>query len=51
MPNMPTRPLLFGMCFTSQSIVSQASLLSSMSFGPFFAGLKGRTCMKVPSEP
>ena len=47
---MPTRPLLPGTFFTSQSIVSHASVLSSVSFVPL-AGLNGRMCTNVPSEP
>ena len=31
---MPTLPLLFGTCFTNQSIVSYVSVLSSVSLGP-----------------
>ena len=50
MPNMPTLPLLFGVFLTNQSMVSQASELSSVSLGPLL-GLKGRMWTKVPSEP
>jgi len=32
MPSMPTRPLLLGMLWISQSIVSKASVLSSETF-------------------
>ena len=49
MPHMPTRPLLQGTFFTSQSMVSQVSVLSSVSFDAFF-GLCGRTSAHSPSE-
>jgi hypothetical protein len=39
---MPTLPLLRGTCFTSQSMVSQVSVLSSTSLGPAFTALCGR---------
>jgi hypothetical protein len=34
----------------SHSIVSYVSVLSSMSFGPLFTGLCGRTCSNTPSD-
>ena len=46
---MPTLPLFRGTFFTSQSMVSHASVLSSVSFGPL-PSMNGRTCWKVPSE-
>lgn len=48
MPHMPTRPLLASTFFTSQSMVSVVSVLSSMSAAPFF-GLWGRVSTKSPS--
>jgi hypothetical protein len=47
---MPTLPLWFDRCFSSQSMVSQASLLSSTSPGPFFAGMYGRASTNWPSD-
>jgi len=38
MPYIPTRPLWFGTFFSSHSIVSYVSVLSSMSAGPDFTG-------------
>ena len=47
---MPTRPLLPGMFLTSQSMVSQVSVLSSVSVFDFLSGLWGRTSIQVPSD-
>ena len=47
---MPTLPLWFSTCLMSHSMVSQVSLLSSMSVGPFFAGRYGRTLTNSPSD-
>src|SRR2546425_12318120 len=45
---MPTRPVLFGTFFTSQSIVSYVSLLSSV---PAWPECGGRFMSNVPPEP
>ncbi len=50
MPHMPTRPLLQGTCFTSQSTVSHVSVLSSVSVFADFAGLCDRTSTHSPSD-
>ena len=49
MPHTPTRPLFQRTCFTSQSIVSQASDDSSKSRGPL-SGTWGRTSTNCPSD-
>ncbi len=50
MPYCPTRPLLFGTCFTSQSIVSYVSVLSSMAVAPDFVARCGRMLTNSPSD-
>ena len=49
MPHTPTRPLLSGTFFTSQSIVSHASVDSSVSLGPL-SGRYGRMSTNSPSD-
>jgi hypothetical protein len=50
MPHCPARPLLFGTFFTSQSIVSYVSVLSSVSAGLRGAGAIGRMTTNSPSD-
>src|ERR1051326_4025581 len=47
---MPTRPLLCGTCLSSQSIVSQVSVLSSMAFWSRLSRGE-RSMTNFPSEP
>ena len=47
---MPTLPLWLATCLTSHSMVSQVSLLSSTSAGPFLAGWYGRMSTNSPSD-
>jgi hypothetical protein len=47
MPHWPTRPLLFGTFFTSQSIVSQVSVAS---FGVVEPCTYGTWCTNSPSD-
>ena len=46
---MPTLPLLFGTFFTSQSIVSYASVVSLVAFG--FSRSAFDDSSNVPSDP
>ena len=50
MPHIPTRPLWLGTCLISQSIVSNVSVLSSMSLGLVFCGRCGRMLTNSPSD-
>ena len=49
-PYMPTLPLLFGTFFTSQSIVSYASVVSLTFFGDLSARSTADDSRKVPSD-
>ena len=50
MPSMPTRPLLFGTFLTSQSMVSYASVASSIAFGSLSFVRGGRIITNSPSR-
>ena len=47
---MPTRPLLCGRFFTSQSIASYVSVASSTSVLPLYCHFTGRTSSNFPSD-
>src|ERR1035437_884678 len=50
MPHIPTRPLLCGRFFTSQSIASYVSVASSTSVLPLYCHFTGRTSSNFPSD-
>ena len=50
MPQMPTRPLLLGTWWSSQSTVSYMSVLGSTSVGDFFSSRCGAISMNLPSD-
>ena len=49
-PVMPTRPLLLGTCVSNQSMLSYASVLSSIAFGSARLARGGRCITNCPSD-